>query len=153
MSPGTPSPKISPGSVITSPMLMPMRKATRRSASTASLRVPTACWMPTAHATASTTLANSASSPSPVDFTIRPRWATLLLGVGAMSVGAAKAAGVDPATNVEPERVPQQSAKSLGELLVWTDAGRIFVSEAGRPAEELRLGQTAEAAALRDLLL
>lgn len=77
----------------------------------------------------------------------------LLFGLGALSVTGAKAN--TPAT-MQPGNdgavAPQQSAKAVAELLIWRDDGRVYVSESGRPAEELRLGDTAEAALLGQLL-
>jgi hypothetical protein len=82
-----------------------------------------------------------------------PSRVALLLGLGAFSVAGAKA---DTGTGINPgrddARVPQHSAKPFGDLLIWQEEGRIYVSEAGKPAEELRLGDTAEAAALKELL-
>jgi hypothetical protein len=82
-----------------------------------------------------------------------PGRVALLLGLGALSVAGAKAntpgttqPGNDGAVS------PQQSAKAVAELLIWRDDGRIYVSEAGKPAEELQLGETAEAALLGQLL-
>jgi hypothetical protein len=79
-----------------------------------------------------------------------PSRIALLVGVGTVSAVAAKAdtAGADQ----QFTRVPQQSAKSFGELLIWSDGGRIYVSESGKPAQELRLGDTAEARHLRQIL-
>jgi hypothetical protein len=79
-----------------------------------------------------------------------PSRVALLLGLGALSAAGAKADA--PEMGNEPARVPQQSAKCFGELRVWNDDGRIFVSEAGREAQELRLGDTPEARRLRQLL-
>ena len=79
-----------------------------------------------------------------------PSRIALLLGLGALSAAAAKADA--PEMGNEPARVPQQSAKSFGELRVWSDDGRIFVSDAGREAQEFRLGDTPEARHLRQLL-
>jgi hypothetical protein len=82
-----------------------------------------------------------------------PSRIAVLLGLGALSVAGAKA---DTAGAMHPGNEgalsPQQSAKSLAELLIWRDDGRIYVSEAGKPAEELRLGDSAEAALLEQLL-
>src|SRR6266446_2254777 len=79
-----------------------------------------------------------------------PSRVALLLGLGALSAAGARAdmqeIGSDPAP------VPQQSAKSFGEVHVWNDDGRIFVAESGRETQELRLGDTAEARYLRELL-
>jgi hypothetical protein len=79
-----------------------------------------------------------------------PSRVALLLGLGALSAAGAKAD--TPDLGKEPMRVPQHSAKTFGELRIWNDDGRIFVSEAGREAQELRLGDTAEARHLRQLL-
>jgi len=81
-----------------------------------------------------------------------PSRIALLLGLGALSASAAQAntAGVNAGN--EPLRVPQQSAKSFGELRIWSDGGRLYLSEPGKDAEELRLGDTAEARHLRQLL-
>ena len=69
----TPSPKMSSPSMMISPTLMPMRKTMRLSSATPALRLTMPRWITTAHPTASTTLANSTSAPSPVVLTIRPR--------------------------------------------------------------------------------
>jgi hypothetical protein len=82
-----------------------------------------------------------------------PSRIALLLGMGALSVAGAKAATVGevhPAN--DGARVPQQSGRALADLMIWQESGRIYVSEAGKPAEELRLGNTAEARLLGELL-
>jgi hypothetical protein len=77
----------------------------------------------------------------------------LLLGVGALSVAGAKADTAGEASAGDnAARVPQQSAKTFGDLLIWSEADRIYASEAGQPAEELRFGDSTEAIALRQLL-
>ncbi len=77
----------------------------------------------------------------------------LLLGLGAVSIAGAKAAAVsDVLPGGDRTLVPQQSAKALSELLIWQDDGRIYVSEAGKPAEELSLGTGTEAGLLRQML-
>jgi len=82
-----------------------------------------------------------------------PSRVALALGLGALSVAGAKADAVGNATpGGDPAWVPQQSAKTLGELLIWNEAGRIYVSEEGKPAEELTLGESAEAEILKQLL-
>jgi len=81
-----------------------------------------------------------------------PSRLALLLGFGAASAAGAQAATTEINTGGTPERVPQQSGKAFGELAVWTDDGRVFVSESGKPAQELRIGNTAETAYLRGLL-
>jgi hypothetical protein len=83
----------------------------------------------------------------------RPSRFALLFGLGALSVAGAKA---DTGGEIHPDRdgarVPQQSVKSLADLKIWKENGRIYISEAGKPAEELRLGNTAEAELLGRLL-
>ena len=76
----------------------------------------------------------------------------LLLGFGALSAAGANTQPAEAHLGKEPSRVPQQSAKQFGELRIWSDAGRIFIAEAGKPAQELPLGDTAEARRLRELL-
>jgi len=68
----TPSPKMSSPSMMMSPTLMPMRKTIRSSSATSALRLTMPRWITTAHPTASTTLPNSTSAPSPVVLTMRP---------------------------------------------------------------------------------
>jgi hypothetical protein len=80
-----------------------------------------------------------------------PSRLALLLGIGAISATGAKAAApLDQAD--QPTRVPQQSVKVFGELRVWSDGGRVYLSEAGGEARELQLGDTTEARHLRALL-
>jgi hypothetical protein len=82
-----------------------------------------------------------------------PSRIAMLLGLGAFSVASAKAGAVDiPHLGHGGAPIPQQSAKSLGDLQIWREHGRILVSEAGGPAKELQLGDTPEANALRKLL-
>jgi hypothetical protein len=76
-----------------------------------------------------------------------PSRIALLIGFGALSAAGAKADTAQPTM-----RVPQQSAKSFGELRIWSDAGRIYVSERGKEAQEIRLGDTPEAQQLREML-
>jgi hypothetical protein len=78
-----------------------------------------------------------------------PSRIALLLGCGALSATAAQASTSEIGQSA---RVPQQSAKSFGALRVWSDAGRIFTSEPGQRPRELQLGNTPEAAQLRQLL-
>ena len=68
----TPSPKMSSSSLITSPRLMPMRKWISGSAATSLLRAAMRRWISAAHATASATLGNSTSMPSPAVLIRRP---------------------------------------------------------------------------------
>lgn len=76
----------------------------------------------------------------------------LLLGLGALSTSAAQANTAEVSGGNGPVPVPQTSDRSFGELLIWNDAGRIYVSESGNEARELHLGDTAEARHLRRLL-
>jgi hypothetical protein len=81
-----------------------------------------------------------------------PSRIALLLGVGAISAAGANADTASIGQGGHPARIPQQSAKTFGELRVWSDNGRIYMSESGGRASELRLGDTAEARQLRELL-
>jgi len=81
-----------------------------------------------------------------------PSRIALLFGLGAVSVAGAKANTPEVPPGHDGAVWPQQSAKAVVDLLIWRDDGRIYVSEAGKPAEELRLGATAEAALLGQLL-
>jgi len=75
----------------------------------------------------------------------------LLFGIGAISA----AAQPEPALagpDAEPALVPQQSAANFAELRLWSDDGRIYVSEPGQHARELPLADTPEARHLRQLL-
>ena len=82
-----------------------------------------------------------------------PSRVALLLGFGALSVAGAKAdtAAAMPLGDATAV-LPQHSAKTVADLLIWRDAGRTYMSEVGKPAEELRLSDTAEAALLGQLL-
>ena len=75
-----------------------------------------------------------------------PSRIALLLGFGALSAAGARADAMLPV------RAPQQSAKSFGELRIWTEAGRIYAAEIGKEAEEIQFGNTTEAHRLRELL-
>lgn len=81
-----------------------------------------------------------------------PSRVALLLGLGALSASAAQANTAEANFGNGALRVPQQSAKSFGELRIWNDGGRIYLSESGKEAQELRLGDTAEARQLKQLL-
>jgi hypothetical protein len=80
-----------------------------------------------------------------------PSRIALLLGLGALSIAGAKA---DTSGDTQPDRarVPQQSAKPLADIAIWVENGNIYLSEAGKPAEELRLGNTTEAELLAQML-
>src|SRR4051812_23467286 len=84
-----------------------------------------------------------------------PKWlrlpsrVALLLGVGALSATSAQAGTSEFDRSA---RMPQQSAKSFGELRIWSEGDRIFVSESGGPAQELLLGESVEARQLKEML-
>ena len=81
-----------------------------------------------------------------------PSRIAVLLGMGALSATGAPPAMAEPELGKGPLRVPQQSAKSFGEVMIWSEAGRIYFSESGNEAQELRLGDTPQARHLRELL-
>lgn len=81
-----------------------------------------------------------------------PSRTALLLGAGLISTPGAHAAlpveqagsGVTPA--------PPEVFGVRGDTLIWTAGGRIYVSEAGNAAQELRLGDSGAAQLLRQML-
>src|SRR6478672_10659923 len=81
-----------------------------------------------------------------------PSRIAVLLGMGALSTTGAPPAIAEPELGKGPMRVPQQSAKSFGEVLIWSEGGRIYFSESGNEAQELRIGDTPQARHLRELL-
>ena len=81
-----------------------------------------------------------------------PSRIALMLGVGALSAASAEAAVAEAHLDKGLMRVPQQSAKNFGELRIWTEGGRIYLSEGDRDAQQLRLADTPEAHLLQQLL-
>lgn len=81
-----------------------------------------------------------------------PSRIALLLGLGALSATATKADTGDAQFGHGPTRVPQHSVKTFGDLLVWSEGGRIYTAEPGREIQELALSDTPEARRLRQLL-
>jgi hypothetical protein len=81
-----------------------------------------------------------------------PSRIALLLGVGALSGTGAIPAMAEPGLHNGPVRAPQQSAKSFGEVRIWSEDGRIYFSEGGNEPRELQLSDTPEARRLRQLL-
>jgi hypothetical protein len=81
-----------------------------------------------------------------------PSRIAVLLGMGALSTTGAQPAMAEPELGNGPMRVPQQSAKTFGEVLIWSEGGRIYLSESGNQAQELRIGDTPQARHLRELL-
>jgi hypothetical protein len=80
-----------------------------------------------------------------------PRRIALLFGIGAISAVSASADGAPPGSG-KPARIPQQSAKAFGDLRVWSEEGRIYLSESGGAIQELQFSDTAEALQLKRLL-
>ena len=75
-----------------------------------------------------------------------PSRIAMLLGAGALSIAVARADTVNqPPIDDADALLPQHSAKPFADLIIWQEDGRVFLAEAGQPAEELRLGNTAEA--------
>jgi hypothetical protein len=72
-----------------------------------------------------------------------PSSVAVLLGLGALSAAGARADASHqlPGSGTEPR-----------DLVTWSEGGRLFLSEDGNPGAELRLGDTAEARRLRQLL-
>jgi hypothetical protein len=87
-----------------------------------------------------------------------PKWLrlpsriALLLGLGAFSAAGANANTGEVNSGHGPARVPQQSVKTFGDLLVWSEGERIYVAEPGTEARELPLADTPETRRLRQLL-
>ena len=73
----TPSPNRLPPSAMTSPRLTPMRRRIRRSSERSALRPSMSVWIAIAQRTASTGLANSATTLSPALPKTRPRWSAI----------------------------------------------------------------------------
>lgn len=70
-----------------------------------------------------------------------PGRVALILGLGALSTAGARADAPD-----------QDHRTASGDVLIRSEGGRIYFSEGGRGFEELRLGNTAEARHLRELV-
>jgi hypothetical protein len=81
-----------------------------------------------------------------------PSRIALLLGVGALSATGTNVAAAEPHLGKGLTRAPQQSAKSFGELRIWREGERIYISEDGKDAQELQLGDTPQMRHLRHLL-
>ena len=76
----------------------------------------------------------------------------VLLGIGALSATAAQAEPAPSDESQKPAKVPQQSAKGFGEMRIWSEGDRVFLSESGKEVREIQLGDTTEARRLYDLL-
>ena len=80
-----------------------------------------------------------------------PSRIALLLGIGALST-AGVPADTAHASRADAELLPRTEPTGLGDLLISSYGGRLFVIQPGSGAEELRLGNTPEAQHLRQLL-
>jgi hypothetical protein len=81
-----------------------------------------------------------------------PSRIALLLGLGAFSAAGANANTAEAYTGKENDGVSRQTAPEFADLRIWTEDGRIYVAESGRPGADLCLGDTLEARHLRQLL-
>jgi len=81
-----------------------------------------------------------------------PSRIALLLGLGALSAAAANPNGAEAHIGKGADGIPQESATEFGDLLIWTEGGRIYLAEPGKSGEDLCLGDTLEAQHLRQLL-
>jgi hypothetical protein len=81
-----------------------------------------------------------------------PSRVALMLGLGALSAASARAdTGLDqPGAGIAPLAHGDQA--SLSDLLIRTEGGRIYLSEAGGEFQELRLRDMPEAHLLKQLL-
>jgi hypothetical protein len=79
-----------------------------------------------------------------------PAWGALVLGFGAL-LGQDARADALPVKPSAPEALKPVAARS-DEVAVRLDGDNISISRDGRTFEELRLGNTAEAAHLKNLL-
>jgi hypothetical protein len=81
-----------------------------------------------------------------------PAWGALILGFGALLAGGARADKLQldpPEATPEPSR---RSASRLDEVAIRIEGENIYISQRGSAFEELRLGDTTDAAHLRKLL-
>src|SRR5215469_13490126 len=122
----TPSPKMSSPSAITSPRLIPTRNSIRFSGGIAALRPAIPCCTSTPQRTASTTLGNSASIPSPVFFTMRPR-CSLILGSTSSRKCALRRACV-PSSSIPIKR--EYPATSAARTAASLRSARVSVAKA-----------------------
>jgi hypothetical protein len=81
-----------------------------------------------------------------------PAWGALMLGFGALLAGDARA---DRSQPQPPEATPEPSRRltsRLDEVAIRIEGDNIYISQRGAAFEELRLGDTPDAAHLRRLL-
>ena len=74
-----------------------------------------------------------------------PTRLALLLGMGALSAAGARAEAPDA------ERAATRSP-SVGEMLIRTEGGRVYLSEGGKGFQELQLGDSSQARLVKQLL-
>jgi hypothetical protein len=72
-----------------------------------------------------------------------PGRAALVLGLGALTTAAARADMPGPS---------QSHPTALGDLVIRSEGGKIYLSEGGRDFQELQLSDTAEARHLKQLI-
>jgi hypothetical protein len=80
-----------------------------------------------------------------------PAWGALLLGLGAL-IGDARADRPELRPSSAPAEPSSRTASGAAEVAVRIDGEKIYISQDGRTFEELRLGDTPEAALLKKLL-
>jgi len=81
-----------------------------------------------------------------------PTWGALMLGFGGLVAGGARA---DKSEFLPPGTTPEsvkQRGSSSDEVAIRTEGEKIYISQRGSAFEELLLGDTADAAHLRELL-
>src|ERR1051325_1801556 len=88
------------------------------------------------------------NSPDARKWLALPSRLALLLGLGALTAGATGAT----AAPVDQSREPQTGVADRSDLVIWSEAGHVYLSDAGAAAIELRLGDTAETRHLQALL-
>jgi hypothetical protein len=81
-----------------------------------------------------------------------PSRIALLLGLGALSAAGTNPSAAEADAGKKIDSAPWQDATEFGDLRMWTEGGRIYMAEAGKPGEDLCLDETLEARHLRELL-
>jgi hypothetical protein len=81
-----------------------------------------------------------------------PSRIALLLGLGALSAAGANASTGEAYADKGTDGVPRPGATAFADFRIWTEGGRIYIAEPGKPGEDLCLGDTLEARDLRQLL-
>lgn len=81
-----------------------------------------------------------------------PRWGALLLGFGALFAGGARAASPDVQPVGTPPGSPSAPGVAADKVTIRSEGGKVYISQAGRPFEELTLGDTPEAEHFKRLL-